>query len=439
VKLAVICSIYNEEVLLPQFLNHYSPQVDTVFLLDNESTDRSRLLACGYPNVVVSTYSSGGQFSDVALSEAYSRKRRECVGQYDYVIIADCDEFIVPKRGASLREAIELAQPNEALGLCAEFFWTHGWNMWPKPGEPPYDPARPLLSQRTTGIASSMYSKPCIIRPESRLGYEHGRHDLKGRVSWKPSTFEASQFYLLHYIGFDEAMFVRRGMERTARFAQINVDLGTSVQYRNKTEALFLETFRMNSSDPALVTVPFKAPDVARRRLEIGSGGSPTPGHDTLDKDPRLKPTYSFDLTSTDWAIPGGLYDEVLLIHVLEHLPTSQVGLVLRRILKVMKFDGTLRIHVPNGPLIAKAYLEHPEQLLRVQAAIYGPETETDPAFARKALYDFATLRAALLSAGFWDVEEVTQDYEDHHDPHWTWMGGRLSLKVRARKPRPWS
>lgn len=436
-KLAVICSIYNEETLLPQFLNYYSPQVDTVFLLDNESTDRSRFLACGYPNVVVSTYSSGGQFSDVALSEAYNKKRKECAGIYDYVIIADCDEFIVPKAGVSIREAIELAQPDQALGLRAEFFWTHGFNMWPRPGEPAYDPARPLLGQRTTGIESLIYSKPCIIKPESRLEYEHGRHNFKGHEQWKPTDFEDAKFYFLHYIGFDEAAFVKRGMERTTRFSGVNVEMGTSVQYLNKTEESYREKFRGQSADPQLVTVPFALPQVDRRRLDIGSGQTPTPGHDTLDKDPGTKPTYSFDLTAPDWPIPEAVYDEVLLIHVLEHLPMTKVGLVLRRILKIMKPGGVLRVHVPNGPLVAKAYLGQPKQLFKIQMAIFGSEAETDPAFAHKVLYDFSMLRTTLLSSGFSWVEDVTEDYEDHHDPHWMWMGGRLSLKVRARKPMP--
>jgi len=434
VKIAVICSIYNEEILLPQFLDYYSPQVDTVFLLDNESTDRSRFLACGYSNVVVSSYSSGGKFSDIALSEAYDRKRRECIGKYDYVVLADCDEFVVPKSGLSLAQAIEQANPNPATGLRVEFFWTHGWNMWSAPWDPPYDPARPLLEQRTTGVESRIYSKPCIIRPESPIEYEHGRHNFKGHDDWKPDNFHGFMFYFLHYIGFDQDIYVKRGMERTTREAPSNIEMKTSVQYHDRTEQSYRDTFLENSSNPNLVSVPFVAPQVGRRRLDIGSGQTPTPGHDTVDKDPSTNPTYSFDLMKPDWPIPEEAYDEVLLIHVLEHIPMSKVGLVLRRISKVMKPGGTLRIHVPNGPLIAKAYLEQPKNIFKIQMTIYGAEAETDPAFAHKVLYDFQMLRTTLISGGFLNVEDVTEQYEDHHDPHWMWMGGRLSLKVKAQK-----
>jgi len=435
VKVAVICAIYNEEILLPQFLDYYSPQVDTVFLVDNESTDRSRFIACSYPNVVVSSYSSDGKFSDAALSEAYDRKRKECAGKFDFVILADCDEFVVPKSGLSIVDELERAQPNQSMGLMHEFFWTHGWNMWPRPGEGAYNPGRPLLEQRTTGIESRTYSKPCIIRPESLLEYEHGRHSFRGKDSWKPEKFDDARFYFLHYIGFDEEIYAKRGMERTTRFSEFNIKNKTSVQYLDKTEESYRETFRANSSDPKLVEVPFLFPKIGRRRLDIGSGKTPTPGHDTIDKDPSIKPTYSFDLTTSDWPIPEGIYDEVLMMHVLEHIPVSKVGLVLRRILKVMKPGGTLRVHVPNGPLVAKTYLEQPMQIFKIQMAIYGAEAETDPAFGHKALYNFSMLRTTLISAGFVDVQDVTMDYEDHHDPHWSWMGGRLSLKARGQKP----
>ena len=51
-KVAVIWAVYSEEVLLPQFLDYYSPEIDTVFILDNGSTDRSPSIAWGYPNTV---------------------------------------------------------------------------------------------------------------------------------------------------------------------------------------------------------------------------------------------------------------------------------------------------------------------------------------------------------------------------------------------------
>ena len=440
-KLAVICAVYNEELLLPRFLDYYSPQVDQIFLLDNESTDGGRSIAGRYSNVAISTYSSGGKFNDGALSLAYDKKRRECAAEYDFVILADCDEFIVPKGGLSIRDAIQRVLLDESDGTHREFFWTHGFNMWAAPGDSPYDHGRPPWAQRHSGIESEVYSKPCVIRPGSSLQYVHGRHNFVGKDSWKASAIRSAPFYLLHYIGIDEEFFVKRSMDRTARFSEDNVRLKTSSQYAGKVEADYRGLFKASSVDPKLAPVPCDwgaiSKHVARRRLDVGSGKTPTAGYDTVDKDQTLKPTYSFDLTSPNWPVPDGIYDEVLLIHVLEHIALTKVGLVLRRVLKTMKPGGILRIHVPNGPLIARTYLNHPREIFKLQMAIYGAEAETDPAFAHKVLYDFYTLRTTLISAGFGEVEDVTEHYEDHHDPHWAWMGGRLSLKLRAKKPTP--
>lgn len=439
-KVAVICAVYNEEVLLPQFLNYYSPQVDTVFLLDNESTDRSRTIATWYPNVVVSTYKSDGMFSDAALSRAYDQKRAECIGVFDYVIIADCDEFVVAKNGVPLNEMLKQMQLPDVSGLRVEFFWTHGFNMWARPEDFSYDPSVPIIAQRKFGIEDfPFYSKPCIIRPDSSLKYDHGRHNFINIKGKKPDTLEGSAFYLLHYTGFDEATFIKRCMERTTRFSPENLKMNTSFQHRDKTEESYRELFRSNSCNPLLVQVPIPSdilcPLLQRKRLNIGNGAMSLPGYDTLDKNPNIKPTYCFDLTaSEEWVIPESSYDEILAVHVLEHLPMSKVGMVLTRIFKILKPGGILRLHVPNGLVIARAYLAQPADRFKIQMPFYGIEAETDPLYAHKVLYDFGMLDTMLSKHEFTQIEEVTSHYEDHHDQHWAWLGGRISLKVRARK-----
>ncbi len=40
-RLAAITTNYNEQVFLAHFITYYAPRVDTVFLIDNESTDDS--------------------------------------------------------------------------------------------------------------------------------------------------------------------------------------------------------------------------------------------------------------------------------------------------------------------------------------------------------------------------------------------------------------
>jgi len=387
-KLAVICAVYNEEVLLPQFLDYYAPQVDAIFLLDNESTDRTPLIARCCPNVIVSRYTSEGQFSDLALSDAYNRKRRECAGRYDYVIIVDCDEFVVPKYAPTIREAIISAQPPPQDHLGVEFLWTEGWNMWASRDSAPYDPSRSLLDQRDTGISSLMYSKPCIIQPGSLLRYEHGRHNFVGLLGEKPANMQSAGFHLLHYIGFDLDEFVRRGEERTSRFAKVNVLMGTSGQYLRKTNEDYRSRFLENQASEQLVRVPFRfggTPPPIHRHLLVGAQRFSMPGWDTLDWAESISPTYSFPLLSPDWPIGSETYDEVVVQSSLSGLKSTEVSTILRRIWRIMKVGGLLRLRFSDS-LASRAE-------------------------------EFDTMRTALFKAGFMDIEDASAVYLDADFP----------------------
>lgn len=392
-KLAVICAVYNEAVLLPQFLEYYAPQVDTVFLLDNESTDESVALAARYPNVIVSTYRSGGQFSDVALSDAYNRKRLECAGHYDYVIIVDCDEFVVPANAVDLHAEILAAQPAPETGMAVEFFWTRGWDMWAAKDDGAYDPARSILEQRRTGIFSLMYSKPCIIKPGSLLRYEHGRHDFVGLRESKPQDMTPAKFHLLHYLGFDLDTYARRGLDRATRFAQVNVMMGTSGQYLRKTLEDFQDNFQRHQSSEQLGLVPFRVPPPSshnRRGLVVGGAKAPAAGWDTADWTLEAQPTYRIDLHAPDWAIEHDLYEEVVVEGGLGELGTFDRTLALRRLWKVMRVGASLRIRHPR------------------------PQDRSTW---------FRDLRADLFKSGFMDVRDVSAVYSDWSTAPAVWVG----------------
>ena len=172
------------------------------------------------------------------------------------------------------------------------------------------------------------------------------------------------------------------------------------------------------------------------RRLELGPGAFPTPGYDTADKGGPYSLTYTFDLAKQrPWPIASDLYDEVLAIHVIEHVSMSSAPSMFAEVIRLLKSGGLFRVHVPNGPAIAKTYLEQPGRRRELQMAIYGGEAEVDPAFGHKVLYDAGMLKHLLESSGFISVEDVSSSVEDRHDKGWTLLGGRMSLKVQARKP----
>ena len=210
-KLAVFCSVYNEADFLYQFLRHYTDQVDTIFVLDNESTDGSPSMCHNFPNVELSSYGTGGKFDDKKKHQTVIEKGAQCAGSYDYLIYVDSDEFIVSKRGSSIRETIEQSGRQDIYG-------TDGWNIYEYPDDKPYDPTRSVLSQRRRGVPNEWYSKPCIVRSGFKADYCLGFHYLNPAGSNAHLKDQSKTlFWLFHLRGFSEEIFIRRSLNRSTR------------------------------------------------------------------------------------------------------------------------------------------------------------------------------------------------------------------------------
>lgn len=84
---------YNEEILLPYFLRHYSKFCRNIFIYDNMSTDRSPEICSQNPKVTRIQYNSGNQIRD----DIYLDIKNNCWknSDADWVIVCDIDEFVV--------------------------------------------------------------------------------------------------------------------------------------------------------------------------------------------------------------------------------------------------------------------------------------------------------------------------------------------------------
>lgn len=246
-RLAVIVPVYNEEDLVSQFLDHYSPQVDRVFLLDNESTDGSLSCAMRYPNVEVSTFKTGGQMKDLDLIRVKRAKLTELRGRFDYAILIDADEFLVPKRGGTIREALGALPPAEIHG-------THGLTMMRRPPDAPYEPSIPLVQQYRYGVEDVAHlSKPIIVRPESDVAFHPGHHMTVNKDNAALKDPARASFYLLHYSLIDEEIYVRRAMGRASRMSEENRRLHLSHHYFDPNEAAYRERFHRETANPRAV------------------------------------------------------------------------------------------------------------------------------------------------------------------------------------------
>jgi glycosyltransferase involved in cell wall biosynthesis len=93
-KIEVFAICYNEEILLPYFLRHYSTFCDKITIFDNYSTDRSEEICKANPKVEVIKYDSGGQIRD----DLYLKIKNNCWkgSTADWVIVCDIDEMLIP-------------------------------------------------------------------------------------------------------------------------------------------------------------------------------------------------------------------------------------------------------------------------------------------------------------------------------------------------------
>jgi glycosyltransferase involved in cell wall biosynthesis len=205
-NIAVIVAAYNEEDLIHQFLFHYCPLVDKVFLLDNESTDRTVEIASKFRNVEISSWTVTAPDFNVGKHDAIMKRFNYCIGVYDFAILVDVDEFIVPNGSCSgIREKLR-AYPDK------DVYKTVGYNMVPPAAA--YSPTVPITRQFRRGVKSTLYSKPAIIRPSIAATFSPGVHEVSGI---NRSLIADGLFKLLHIPGPTEDIFVRRRMRNESR------------------------------------------------------------------------------------------------------------------------------------------------------------------------------------------------------------------------------
>lgn len=134
--------------------------------------------------------------------------------------------------------------------------------------------------------------------------------------------------------------------------------------------------------------------------------------------------------------------DLIYNCHVLEHFKRRDVDRVLMEWLRVLKPGGILRTSVPDFEALCEVYRRY-GQLDLVIGALFG---RGDYLYnIHYNVFDFATLKSNLETAGFchvsrydWretehaDVDDYSQAYIPHMDKE---TGLCLSLNVEARKP----
>ncbi|HEX4822162.1 MAG TPA: hypothetical protein VFV00_18295 [Acidimicrobiales bacterium] len=192
------------------------------------------------------------------------------------------------------------------------------------------------------------------------------------------------------------------------------------------------------------------APAAGDRRVEIGAGFSGRPGYIHVDLLPF---TDDIDIVASgdDLPIPERWADEILTVHMIEHVPPPRLMATLQHWYSRLRPGASLVLHTPNGAALGQAMATagnetgDDERYWAVMSAVYGyghhPADMTSPAALEgaadhKLVFTSPLLRRLLTDAGFVDVEDVSgQDAFCHHTRDWSPYVDGLCLEVRARRP----
>lgn len=211
-------------------------------------------------------------------------------------------------------------------------------------------------------------------------------------------------------------------------------------------QARILDARTQRSTRRRLEELLRNPPPRGERRLEFGSGPYPTPGFVHVDQDPTAV-DLDLRLLTTEVALPDEWADQILAVHVLEHVAPTALRHTLRSWQRLLATGGTAEIHVPNGGALARAVLSSDTEydartLWRAHAGIFGyiidPATGDDPEKLNgepehRLVFTWPALRALLHEAGFSAVER-SQSHECRHVAPWEPYVPDFCLKVSATK-----
>ena len=203
-KIRVITPIYNERELLPGFFRHYEKIADSIFILDNGSTDGSLEIAQAHPLVDVFPFEMT-DYDEMSLQRALRAARKES-HDCDWCLFPDCDEILAMRDGSSLRTYLATA------GQDYDIIRAAGYNLVKHESDAPFDARKEWLGQRTFGFPDKVYSKPTMLRPDTPATLTVGNHNVvPSRPEWVEREklqhdgsvvllhFEMIDFYLWYY------------------------------------------------------------------------------------------------------------------------------------------------------------------------------------------------------------------------------------------------
>lgn len=201
----------------------------------------------------------------------------------------------------------------------------------------------------------------------------------------------------------------------------------------------------VNALPPRLSrTLGLDGDEVSPLKVEVGCGHHPSPGYVHVDINRSAR---HLEHVGPVWDLPfeNDSVEELLAIHVLEHVHPSDLSRTLSEWHRVLSPRGRLQIHVPNAPEIFTSFCNSSPSrkwaLINALFGMYGGADISNPQQIgsrfrsdHQAMYDLALLENVLREAGFRHVNDLTGQVVDRHCEAWAEAVRNFSLVVEASK-----
>ena len=221
-KKTIISHFYNEEYLLPWWLNHHKKYFDHGILINYASTDKSVEIINSFPNTEVIEWDSNGQVRDDLYLEIKNNIWKQSRGKCDYVIVGDADEFLYHD---NMIDFLTRSKKNDIT-----LFKPEGYHMI---GDEDLDLNYNdnLLEKVKYGIIGSSNDKLMMFNPNKiqEINYMFGCHQAnpKGIVN----LYQFNDLKMLHYKYLGLKDFIPKQKLRGDRLSEFNKQRGLGMYY----------------------------------------------------------------------------------------------------------------------------------------------------------------------------------------------------------------
>ncbi len=184
--------IYNEERILPYFIDHYRNFVKKFIFYDNESTDGSvKLIQESGVEHEIRPFKSGNTQDDFIFLDIKNNSWKKSRGKnVDYIIICDCDELIYHN---DMKEFLKGAK-----NMGVTLFKPEGFDMVSIKFPDPINVNGSITNQIKTGVKSTLLDKCAMFSPDkiTEINFGFGCHTASPVGDVLMSQYELK---MLHY------------------------------------------------------------------------------------------------------------------------------------------------------------------------------------------------------------------------------------------------